>query len=324
MKYLSLPDETRRILPFYLAMEEYAATMQDEDEWFFLWRVEPTVIVGRNQLISAEVNVPFCRTHGISLYRRRSGGGCVYADRGNIMMSYIARGEEVEPIFRRYTEQVAAMLRGLGLDAKASERNDVLVGGRKVSGNALYRTAGHCIVHGTMLFDTEMEHMLGALTPGEEKLAGNGIASVRSRITTLREHLSMDIETFVRHIRETLCEGEKRLGAEDVKAIERLTEPYLEENFLWGSNPRYEVVRSARFEGVGRIEMWLEMRHDVVSDLELSGDFFSVGNAREEILRRLQGKRLTTEAVTAAFAGCDAGEWILNLKNEQLINLLTN
>jgi lipoyltransferase/lipoate-protein ligase len=174
MKFIVLPANEQRRLSFYLAMEEYVSRQLDEPDAFFFWQVAPSVIYGRNQVVENEVNLDYCREHGIEMFRRKSGGGCVYADRGNIMMSYIARGEDVEFIFHRYTEQVATMLCGLGLDAKASERNDVLVGGRKVSGNALYRTAGHCIVHGTMLFDTQMEHMLGALTPPNEKLAGKG------------------------------------------------------------------------------------------------------------------------------------------------------
>ena len=188
MKYLSLPDpHATRILPFYLAMEEYAARIIGEDDIFFMWQVEPTVIFGRNQLIDSEVNVDYCREHGIAFYRRRSGGGCVYADRDNIMFSYITRSDEVQTTFSAYTTAVAAMLRGLGLNATASNRNDVLIEGRKVSGNAFYHIPGRSIVHGTMLFDTDMEHMLHAITPSRDKLTSKGVQSVRSRITTLSE-----------------------------------------------------------------------------------------------------------------------------------------
>ena len=324
MKYLSLPDEKTRILPFYLAMEEFAARIIGEDDIFFMWQVEPTVIFGRNQLIASEVNVDYCREHGIAFYRRRSGGGCVYADKDNIMFSYITRSDEVQTTFSAYTSAVAAMLRGLGLDASASDRNDVLIGSRKVSGNAFYHIPGRSIVHGTMLFDTNMEHMLHAITPSREKLMSKGVESVRSHITTLREHLSMDIEAFKRHVRETLCDGEILLTAADVEEIERLTLPYLEPEFLWGKDPRHEVERGGRIEGVGSLHVNLTLKHDVISDLHLTGDFLPLCNAREAMLERLRGVKPEAPALKAALEGCDAGQWILNLSNEQLITLLTN
>ena len=324
MKYLSLPDNATHILPFYLAMEELAAHMIEEDDIFFMWQVDPTVIFGRNQLIDNEVNVDYCREHGIAFYRRRSGGGCVYADRDNIMMSYITRSDEVQTTFTAYTSAVTAMLRGLGLNASASDRNDVLIDGRKVSGNAFYHIPGRSIVHGTMLFDTNMEHMLGAITPSREKLTSKGVESVRSHITTLSEHLSMDIETFKRHVRETLCDGEIVLTASDVAEIERLTLPYLEPSFLWGKNPRHEVERGGRIEGVGSIHVNLQLLHGVVHDLHLTGDFLPLCDRVDKVmLERLRGSRLEADNLRAALSGSDAGQWILNLTNEQLITLLT-
>ena len=325
MKYLSLPDpHATRILPFYLAMEEYAARIIGEDDIFFMWQVEPTVIFGRNQLIESEVNVDYCREHGIAFYRRRSGGGCVYADRDNIMFSYITRSDEVQTTFSAYTTAVAAMLRGLGLNATASDRNDVLIDGRKVSGNAFYHIPGRSIVHGTMLFDTDMEHMLHAITPSRDKLTSKGVQSVRSRITTLSEHLTMDIEAFKHHVRETLCDGEISLNEDDVAQIEQLTLPYLEPSFLWGNNPRCEVERGGRIDGVGSLHVNLELKHDVIDDLYLTGDFLPLCDAREALLDHLRGVSLTAPALQEALDGHDAGKWIMNITNEQLISLLTN
>ena len=325
MKYLSLPDNTTRILPFYLAMEEFAARILGEDDIFFMWQVEPTVIFGRNQLIDSEVNVEYCHEHNIAFYRRRSGGGCVYADKDNIMFSYITRSDEVQTTFTRYTSAVAAMLCGLGLNATASDRNDVLIDGRKVSGNAFYHIPGRSIVHGTMLFDTDMEHMLHAITPSQEKLTSKGVQSVRSRITTLSEHLSMDIEAFKRHVRETMCDGEIMLTDADVAEVERLTLPYLEPSFLWGNNPRCELQRGGRLDGVGSLLANIEISHDTIHDLHLAGDFLPLcQDARERLLDRLRGVRLDPDDLRKALDGCDVGQLIMNLTNEQFISLLTN
>ncbi len=325
MKYLSLPDNATRILPFYLAMEEYAARIIGEDDIFFMWQVEPTVIFGRNQLIASEVNVDYCREHGIAFYRRRSGGGCVYADKDNIMFSYITRSDEVQTTFSHYTSAVAEMLQGLGLNATASDRNDVLIDGRKVSGNAFYHIPGRSIVHGTMLYDTNMEHMLNAITPSREKLTSKGVESVRSHITTLREHLTMDIEDFKQHVRQTLCDGEIQLTADDVAEIELLTLPYLEPDFLKGKDPRHEITCGGRVEGVGSIHIHVELKHDVVTDLHLTGDFLPLCNdVQSVLLDKLRGVKLETVDLHKALEGCDAGQWIMNLSTEQFIKLLTD
>jgi lipoic acid synthetase/lipoate-protein ligase A len=304
-------------------MEEYAAHIIGEDDIFFMWQVEPTVIFGRNQLIASEVNVDYCREHGIAFYRRRSGGGCVYADRDNIMFSYITRSDEVQTTFSRYTSAVASMLRELGLNATASDRNDVLIDGRKVSGNAFYHIPGRSIVHGTMLYDTNMEHMMSAITPSREKLTSKGVQSVRSHITTLREHLSMDIESFKHHVREAMCDGAIQLTTDDVAEIDRLTLPYLEPTFLWGNDPRCELTRGGRIDGVGSIHLNMELRHGALHDLHLTGDFLPLcSDVREVLLGKLRGVRLEANDLRLALADSDARQWILNLTNEQLISLL--
>lgn len=324
MKYLSLPDNATRILPFYLAMEEFAARIIGEDDIFFMWQVEPTVIFGRNQLIASEVNIEYCRAHNIAFYRRRSGGGCVYADKDNIMFSYITRSDEVQTTFSAYTSAVAGMLRKLGLNATASDRNDVMIDGRKVSGNAFYHIPGRSIVHGTMLYDTNMEHMLNAITPSREKLTSKGVQSVRSHITTLNEHLSMDIEAFKQHVRQTMCDGEILLTAEDVSEIERLTLPYLEPSFLWGSDPRCQITRGGRIEGVGSLYANIELKHGAIHNLHLTGDFLPLNtDVRKVLLEKLRGVRLEANDLYTALDGSNAGQWILNLTNEQLITLLT-
>lgn len=235
MTHITLPtDETRR-LSFYLAMEEYVASQKgDSEEAFFLWQVEPTVIFGRHQVIENEVNIPYCREHGIQFYRRKSGGGCVYADKSNVMMSYITCSDHVKTTFQEYMHMVCSMLRELGLEATSTENNDILIGGRKVSGNAFYHLPGRSIVHGTMLFDTDMQHMLQAITPPTQKLNKHGVESVRQRITLLKEHTNLSIEQFKQFAVRKLCNKELQLTAEDIKNIETIEKKYLNTEFIYG------------------------------------------------------------------------------------------
>ena len=157
MVYLNIPEDKNRLLSFYLATEEYVANKFDDKEYFFMWQVYPTVIFGRNQLIENEVNLEYCRTHNIRTFRRKSGGGCVYADMSNVMLSYITDENNVNFTFNKYINMIVLMLRKLGVNATASGRNDIMIDGRKVSGNAFYHTPRRNIVHGTMLYDTDMQ-----------------------------------------------------------------------------------------------------------------------------------------------------------------------
>jgi lipoic acid synthetase/lipoate-protein ligase A len=232
MKYISLPTQEVRRLSFYLAMEEYVARRLDEQYAFFMWQVEPSVIFGRNQVAENEVNVAYCQEHGIKIYRRKSGGGCVYADMDNVMLSYISDGEQVGFTFHVFVQMILRVLRELGIEASGTSHNDIMIGGRKVCGTAFYQLPKRSIVHSTLLYDTNMEHMLNAITPSAEKLQKKGIQSVRQRITLLKDHTSLSLEEVKSLIRETLCEGERMLTPAEVAEIEGLEQDYLRKDFI--------------------------------------------------------------------------------------------
>lgn len=227
MKYIALPDEKERRLSFYLAMEEWVARRLDEPECFFMWQVAPTVIFGRNQVMENEVNVDYCHEKGIQMFRRKSGGGCVYADKGNVMLSYVCDGDNVGFTFNKVINMLLLVLRRMGVEATSTSHNDVMIGERKVSGTAFYHLPGRNIVHSTFLYDTDMENMLHAITPSREKLQRKGVESVRQRITLLKDYTDMSLEEVKSLIRTTLCVGERVLTLSEVDEIERLEEKYL-------------------------------------------------------------------------------------------------
>jgi len=321
MTYITLPGKSPRELPFYLATEEYVARYLDEDDCFMMWQVEPTVIFGRNQLIENEVNLPYCRRHGIETYRRKSGGGCVYADMGNIMFSYITKDEHVGLTFNRYVNLVALVLCRLGIDAKATGRNDILIDGRKVSGNAFYHIPGRSIVHGTMLYDTNMQHMVGSITPGDEKLISKGVESVRQHITLLKDHTDMGIDEFKDFVRQTLCDKQLTLEESAIGQIEEIEKTYLSEAFIYGKNPSYTLVRRRRIEGVGDFEVRMQLKNGIIKDASIMGDFFLVGDIDEGIINHLIGTRMDEESLRAALPET-VGDIILHLKKEDLINII--
>lgn len=170
----------------YLAMEaDMVKTIQEPT--FFTWVVSPTVIYGRHQCAEAEVNEAYCHAHGIAVVQRQSGGGCVYADRGNLMISFVSPSTRSQEVFDQFLVLLSGALRQLGYEAVTTAHNDVLVGDRKVCGTACYTTPTGTVVHACMLYDVNLTDLEAAITPSEAKLAKHAVASVRQRVRNLRE-----------------------------------------------------------------------------------------------------------------------------------------
>jgi len=181
-----------------LSLAEYLAIEQElvrtvNVPTFFTWIVPPTVIYGHHQQAENELNEEFCRAHNIAVVQRKSGGGCVYADRGNLMISYVepkesrVKSQESRDPFAYFLNIIADILREAGLPAVTTAHNDILINGRKVSGWACFKAPTGTIVHGTLLFDVDIEMMMQAITPSTQKLTKHGVASVRQRVVNLRE-----------------------------------------------------------------------------------------------------------------------------------------
>jgi len=323
MIYVSLPENRGQKLTFYLATEEYVARQLDAADYFFMWQVSPTVIFGRNQLINNEVNMEYCRLHDIDMFRRKSGGGCVYADMNNIMFSYITEDENVNFTFNRYINMVVLMLHKLGVNATASGRNDIMIGNRKVSGNAFYHIPGRSIVHGTMLYDTDMRNMVGSITPSDEKLMSKGIQSVRQHITLLKDHIDLNIEEFKTFVRQNLCDSEIRLTQHDIEKIKEIEQEYLSTEFIYGNNPRYNMILRRHIENVGDMEIRLEMKNNIIKSANIAGDIFITGDIDTAITKRLRDVTLDRNSISKALPD-RIDDLILNLKKDDFIELLTS
>lgn len=241
-----IPLPNKRLV-WYLALEEYLAERVSEEQIFF-WVVPPTVIFGRHQVMENEVNLDYCRRNGVQFYRRKSGGGCVYADSGNLMISYITPDTHSEAVFQRYLDLFVSALSTLGYPAVKSEHNDILVSGRKVSGNACYALPTGTIVHGTMLWDVDFAALQQAITPSREKLAKHGVESVRQRVVNLssitpqpvsspllrQAFVPGDIHTLQSALAALLCTSEAALSPEDLCAVDRIEQDYLSPDFIKG------------------------------------------------------------------------------------------
>ncbi|MBQ5511288.1 MAG: lipoate--protein ligase [Prevotella sp.] len=324
MIHTTLPFNQTRRLSFYLAMEEYVARhLNHDDDCFFMWQVNPSVIFGRNQLIEKEVNIDYCKNHHIEMYRRKSGGGCVYADMSNVMFSYITRDENVNFTFNRYINLLVLVLFKMGIDAKANGRNDILIDGKKVSGNAFYHIPGHSIVHGTMLYDTNMENMVGSISPNNEKLISKGVESVRQRVALLKDYTNLSLDEFKAFAVQQLCNETQNLTEQDIMEIEDLEKEYLTHEFIYGHNPRYSIIRKHRLEGVGEFEIRIELKNEIIKQINMMGDYFLVGDIDNRLLLPLRNVPYTKESVEKALPN-RVDDIILNLDKNDLIEMIFN
>lgn len=237
MTLLTLPPDKR--LVWYLAAEEYLGEHIADfggKELLFAWQSRPTVIIGRHQSMEAEVNLPWCEAHGVEVYRRKSGGGCVYSDSGNLMLSMVSPNLHSQEAYERYMSLIVSLLRSLGLPAVSTAHNDVLVGEKKVSGTACFATPTATILHGTLLVESRLGDVEQAITPSEEKLRKHAVASVRQRVANLqdfRPELSMEeVRSALGRMAE--IDHSLSLSEEALAPISLQEQTYLDPTFLFG------------------------------------------------------------------------------------------
>lgn len=324
MKYILLPKpDTIHQLSFYFAVEEYVARHYTDDDYFIGWRVNPTVMLGRNQLIDNEVNTDYCKEHKIDIFRRKSGGGCIYADKGCIQFSYISRATNANEAFAAYMQRMADLLKGLKIDAQLSGRNDILIDGTKVSGCAFYQLSNRSVLHNSLLFDTQLDHLSNALTPAKEKLQSKGVASVRQRVTNVATYTQLDILAFMDYVRQEMCGTEVlELTEEDMKEVAEIEKELSSDDFIYGKNPKYSLVRKHRFEGVGTLEAHIELKNNIIGSINMVGDYFLLGDIDHDFLSLLKGCEFTREAVEERLKDIDLSTIIRGLKLRQFLRLL--
>ena len=326
MKYLILNTTD----PAYnLAAEQYVFDrLATQESFLMLWQNRNAIIIGKHQNTLAEINEAFVREHGIKVVRRLSGGGAVYHDLGNLNYTLIVPDDGEGLDLGRFCRPVIRALRKLGVDAEINGRNDMTVGGQKFSGNAQYRKDGRVMHHGTILFDSDMSVLAGALQVDEEKIKAKGVKSVRSRVTNVRPHLPRDMElpqfrqAVLQSILEEMPGEEYRFTDADLAAIETIVkERYGTWEWNYGRSPACDLSLRRRFENVGTVEAWLQMNRGVIEGITFRGDYFSLEDtAALEV--QLTGCKRTPEALEKALASTDVSRYFHGLTRAQLVELI--
>ncbi|MBJ6361466.1 lipoate--protein ligase [Paenibacillus sp. GCM10012307] len=315
-----------------LAIEEYALRRLPMTDSYLLFYInEPSIIIGKNQNTIEEINADYVKEKQLHVVRRLSGGGAVYHDLGNLNFSFITADDGASfHNFRKFTEPVIETLHRLGIDAELTGRNDIQVGERKISGNAQFAAKGRMFSHGTLLFNSEMEHVASALKVKAMKVESKSTKSVRSRVANISEFLQepLTIEQFrsriLQHIfgsAEDAGISRYQLTEEDWAEIRKLAdERYRNWDWNYGRSPRFNLRSAYKFP-VGIIETLLDIKEGRIAGIKIYGDFFGVKDVAE-LEQMLSGIRYDEEAVAAALEEVDLTGYFGKLEKNEFIRLL--
>lgn len=320
--------ETGSTDPRYnLAFEEYILTHRREGDYLILWQNASSVIVGRNQITAQEVNGDFAAKNGIRVVRRITGGGAVYHDLGNLNYSFLCDADDMaQRTASRFTQPVVAALQGLGLDAEASGRNDILVSGCKVSGTAEHILRGRVLHHGTLLFDSDAQTIAQVLTPDPLKLQSKGIRSVKSRVGNIRGFLPQDmtLPEFWNYLKTALAGSGFVAGSvteEEKQQIRKLqAEKYDTWQWNYGSAPNFQLCCKDRWDG-GILEVRLRVDRGKIQDIRIFGDFMALSSC-EKLEQALLGCQYQKAAIAEAIEGFPLQDCLGGITKEEFLQTI--
>ena len=314
-----------------LAFEEtlHRSVRAGDEGIFLLWRNAPTVVVGRFQDTAEEVREDIVNDRRIGVVRRITGGGAVYHDLGNVNYSFLFPGTATGTLdFAPFTAPILRALRRLGVPAERTDRNDLTILGRKFSGNAQHMDGHRILHHGTLLFDSDLSVLSDVLRVREDKYRPKGFASVASRVTNIRPHLGAEtgMEDFFVVLKD---EVEREYGLSPLTvtdefrgSVRRLAEErYASRAWTWGDGRERDVRKERRFEGVGRIEVRMDIRNGVMRNVAFFGDFFGAEDLTP-VAQALDGLPLENAAVKGALAPLDIGSFFYRVREDELVSFL--
>lgn len=276
---------------FNLASEEYLLKNTD-GFYFYLWINDPAVIVGVNQNAIEEVNLNYTDAHHVKVVRRLTGGGAVYHDGGNLCYTVIAPYVEGENFYKKFTAPVIEYLNELGVAAEFSGRNDLVVDGKKISGNAQTVYNGRIMHHGTILFDTNLDGLKRALLPNPLKMQSKGIKSIRARVVNVKEYLDsgMTIKEFKNGLAQkflTFCDEYQLTDSDKLKIAALVEQKYSKYEWNIGRSPKGENSFAYKFP-FGILKFDFDTKDGLIENMQISGDFFSK-NPIGELEAKLNG-----------------------------------
>jgi len=312
---------------FNFALEKYAMNdLNIADEYFLFWRTEPTLMIGKFQNALQEINMDYVKENHVNVVRRVTGGGTIYTDMNGWQYSFITKNPKDPRIdFAKFTQPIIDALSSLGINAELSGRNDLLIDGRKFSGNAQSKTKTMNLHHGSLLFNTNIEHMVRALNVADEKIVSKGIKSVRSRVTNIAEHLdqSLSSEEFQALMLDYLTKDMTTytLRPEDIKAV-NLIKAQQFDSWEWnfGKAPKFNITKEQRYQG-GKLTVCSSVNKGILQNIEFYGDFFEQQDL-SQLKDCLIGCQYNEHALHLALKKVHADNFIYHITLEEILALI--
>ena len=322
MKTLDLIKYGRQNVSFYLALERHILNAPEwcNDELFFIWDINPAIVCGKHQLIESEVNMDYVRKIGVPIYRRHSGGGTIFADEGCFMFTFIKRTGKRDDVFRECLSSVVEAFHEIGLDTELSGRNDLMFRGKKFSGNAYYRNENGSILHGTLLYKTDIEQLVRTITPDNEKLISKGIESVRQRVINVGDYMDLGCDQLMRHLENSIAPARVTLLTDEFTEVCRIEPEYLSDEWMWGNNPPYTFKNKQRFAW-GVCEVRIDVKGDIIKSIEFNGDFFTHQDLTP-LYKALIGTKFESDALHEVLSQIRIEDYILGATADDILSII--
>ena len=314
---------------FYNFAAEYylASEKQFAEPVFLLWQTTPTLMVGRYQNVFEEINLLYVMGKGNTVVRRLSGGGTIYTDEQVFQNSFIApkNGSEIE--FSDYTRPIIQALNRMGIPAKFNNRNDLMIGSRKVSGTAQYNAKGYTVHHGSVLYDVDIKELERCLHVDAEKIISKGIKSVRERVVNLNDYVpgKKDVTQFMQDLKNHILGNdirEYRLTPEEQDRLREIADTKFRGwDWNFGNSPKCDLVKSKRLDG-GKVEFHLSLKNGRIQACDITGDFFS-GKDLSALSKTLCGCRLDRKDLQKQLENANAASFFYHITNDAILDILT-